>query len=90
MLKNYRHNDLYNTMYKLILKIIFNRIKPFLSVIIGLTQSIILSNKRKYINHFHKMRGKSANIILKIDLEKAFDKIEWSFIRDSLLFLQLP
>lgn len=29
-------------------------------------------------------------MILKIDLEKAFDKLEWSFIKDTLLFFGFP
>lgn len=36
------------------------------------------------------MRGKKANMMIKIDLEKAFDKVEWSFIRKTLIFFNLP
>ncbi|XP_070002723.1 uncharacterized protein [Nicotiana sylvestris] len=36
------------------------------------------------------MRGKIPHMILKIDLEKAFDKIEWSFIRDTLHAFNFP
>lgn len=36
------------------------------------------------ITKFRKMKGKEGNVIMKIDLEKAFDKIEWSFIRNTL------
>jgi len=32
------------------------------------------------------MKGKNANMILKIDLEKAFDRLKWPFIRDTLIF----
>ncbi|XP_075086378.1 uncharacterized protein LOC142169075 [Nicotiana tabacum] len=79
-------------MYKLVTKIIVNRIKYVLNNIIGPTQASFLSNRRaannaivvhEYINHFQKMKGKNANMILKVDLEKAFDRIEWSFIKDS-------
>lgn len=30
------------------------------------------------------MKGKNVNMILKLDLEKAFDKIEWPFIKETL------
>lgn len=36
------------------------------------------------------MKGKKVVMILKIDLQKAFDRIEWSFIRDTLLFFNFP
>nr|XP_016438114.1 PREDICTED: uncharacterized protein LOC107764104 [Nicotiana tabacum] len=88
-----------NTMYKLITKIIVNRIKPLLQNIIGPTQASFLANIRvvdnaimvqEYITHFQNMKGKNANMILKVDLEKAFDRLEWSFIRESLIFFKFP
>lgn len=81
ILKNFRHIWLCNTMYKLMIKIIVNRIKPILPSIIGPSQASFLSNRRasdnaiivqKYISHFKKMKGKNANMILKIDLKKSF------------------
>ncbi|XP_019265527.1 PREDICTED: uncharacterized protein LOC109243087 [Nicotiana attenuata] len=88
-----------NTIYKSVTKIIVNRIKPILPHIIGPSQASFLSNRRacdnaiivqEYITHFRKMRGKSGNKILKIDLEKAFDRLEWSFIRDTLAAFNFP
>lgn len=36
------------------------------------------------------MKEKHFNMILKSELEKVFDKIEWSFIKDTLLFFDIP
>lgn len=67
-----------------------------LSGIIGESQTSFLANRRasdhaivvqEVISHFQKMKGKSGNMALKINLKKAFDRIEWSFIRDTLDFL---
>lgn len=76
LLKNFRPIGLCNTMYKLINKIIFNTIKHVLV--------------QEYISHFKKIKGKNANMILKIYLEKAFDMLEWSFIKDTLLSFRFP
>lgn len=96
-LKIYRPIGLYNTSYKTVTKIIVNRIKPILHTIISPTQANFLANRnasdhaiiiQEFITHFRKMKGKEVNMILKIDLEKAFDKLEWSFIKDTLPFFE--
>lgn len=45
-IKNYRPIGLFNTTYKLVTKIIINRLKPFLHQIIGPSQASFLSNRR--------------------------------------------
>lgn len=32
-----------------------------------------------------KQRGGTGYMVLKIDLEKAYDRFSWSFIRDTLI-----
>lgn len=99
MLKNFIPIGLCNTIYNFVAKIKVTRIKPLLHNIIGPTYASFLSNMRgadnaivvqEYITHFPNMKGKNANMILKIDLEKAFDRLKWSSIRDSLLFFKFP
>lgn len=84
-LKNYRPIGLCTTQYKIITKFIANRIKPFLQSLIGDTQASFLSKRRasdnativqEYIDHFRRMKGKNPNMILKINLEKTFDRLE--------------
>lgn len=36
----------------------------------------------------NKYRGNKHNMILKIDLEKAFDRLEWSFVYRALRFFK--
>lgn len=36
------------------------------------------------------MKGKKAGFVVKIDLEKAHDRLEWSFIKDTLSLFQFP
>lgn len=97
-LKNFRPIRLYNIRYNIITKIIVNGLKPLFTNLISPTQSSFLPSRRtsdnaiivqEVINHFRKIKGKKTNMILKIDLEKAFDRLECSFIRQTLHFFNI-
>lgn len=79
-LGNFIPISLCNIQYKIITKIITNRLRPFLSKLISPSQFSFLLNRRtsdnaiiiqEIINHFMKMNGKRSNMILKKDLEKS-------------------
>ncbi|KAK6779913.1 hypothetical protein RDI58_022097 [Solanum bulbocastanum] len=84
-LKDFRPISLCNATYKIITKIIAKRLQLLMDKLIGPCQSSFLKNRQEtdnaiiiqeLITHFKKMKGKKINLILKLDLEKAFDKIE--------------
>lgn len=88
-----------NTIYKIITKIIANRIKSFIQSIIEPSQASFIANRRasdhaivvqEIMSHFGKMKGKTGCMTLKIDLEKTFDRIEWSYIKDTRTFFNFP
>ena len=45
---------------------------------------------QEIIHSMEKTKGRGGYMALKIDLEKVYDKLEWSFIRDTLLRFNLP
>lgn len=82
--------SLYNTIYMLINKIIVNRIKPLLHKFIHPSQSALQHNRRASDNalivqellyHLKTSKSKYSKMLLKIDRENAFDRLEWSFIK---------
>lgn len=98
-IKNFRLIGLCNTLYKLITKIIIHRIKPLLPNIISPSEASFLQNRKlsdnaiiiqEFITHINKIRGKKRNMIIKINLYKIFDRLKWSFIRDSFNYFQFP
>lgn len=92
---DFRPISLSNTVYKLISKIMANRIKPILNKIISPNQSAFLSGRQITDNIIiaheliHSMKTskekKKGYLALKLDLSKAFDRVEWTFISKALL-----
>jgi hypothetical protein len=89
---NYRPISLCNLCYKVITKIIANRLKPFLSRSISIEQMGFLQGRRiqdaigtthESLHSIKKKRLKA--LVLKLDLRKAYDCIDWDHLRMILL-----
>lgn len=44
----------------------------------------------KILSHFKRKSCETSYILLKLDLEKVFDRIEWSFVRQALQYFNFP
>ena len=87
---DFRLINLCNVVYKLISKILANKLKPFLPHIINENQSAFTFDRLITDNvivafelmHFlnHKSTGKEGFIVAKLDMSKAFNRVEWCFI----------
>ena len=87
--KHLRPISLCNTIYKLVTKIIVNRLKPFIPQCISPNQNSFMKGRgpdvnivvaSEIIHPLQKKKGKWGWFALKIDLEKAYDRMEWSFV----------
>jgi len=85
---NYRPISLYNLCYKLISKIIATRIKPILSCFLSKEQLGFLKGRQildaigiaQECLHSIKTKNSKA-LILKLDIKKDFECIDWDFLR---------
>ena len=80
-----------NVVYKIISKIIENRLKPLLPI-------LVLEEKMRYVEGtqilnsiiqahevIHSLKSnRKPGIIKQLDLEKAYDKLSWAYIREFL------
>uniref|UniRef100_A0A803QM48 Reverse transcriptase domain-containing protein n=1 Tax=Cannabis sativa TaxID=3483 RepID=A0A803QM48_CANSA len=88
---DYRPISLCSTLYKIISRVLVNRLKPILSRIISPTQSAFLPNRLIFDNIIigqevmhslsHRKTGRLGWMAVKLDMAKAFDRVEWIFIR---------
>ena len=80
---------MYNTVYKFITKFIVARMRPLLPNIISPMQTTFVLGRKDIDNVIiiqeilHTMSGKKGrmgSMAIKKDSEKAYDRLEWSFI----------
>jgi len=93
---DYRPISLCNVVYKLVTKVISNRLKPLPPSIIFDTQSaftegrLITDNILITFEIFHatKCDGRSnGDMAVKLDMAKAFDRVRWPFLSAIMLRL---
>lgn len=98
-LGNYRPISLCNTAYKIVTKIIVGSLRPYLEKLVSpLQPAFALGRKgidnviivQELIHSISRKKGFVGYIAIKIDLKKAYNKLEWSFIRERLIEINLP
>lgn len=88
-LKNFRPISLCNVVYKVITKVLVQRICPFLHDLAGPLQSSFIPGRgtkdnaimaQEVIHYMHHSKSKRGTIAFKIDLKKAYDRVSWNFL----------
>ena len=97
LLKNWRPLTLLNVDYKILAKLIATRLKEALIHLINSDQTGFL--EKRFIGHnitslieiieFCEENDLAA-VLLSIDFEKAFDKLDWDFLWKCMTFFEIP
>ena len=92
---NYRPINLCNSVYKIIVA----RIRLHLDTLVSPYQTAFIPGRRgvdsaiivqELIHTIGRAKGIKGSMTIKIDLERAYDRIEWSFIREMLINFNFP
>lgn len=94
-LNQFRPISLCNVLMKVVSKLLATRLKPMMIKLTGICQSRFIPRHsttdnitaaQEVIHSLSKRKGKNGSFILKVDLEKAYDVVDWGFMRAVLRF----
>lgn len=100
VLKGFRPISLCNVCYKIISKVIANRLKRVIDNIISRFQSAFIKGRQindnillasELMTFIHKARRHKSNwCALKLDMAKAYDKVSWNFLTTVMKKMNFP
>ena len=91
-LRDYKPISLVGGLYKILAKVLANRLKKVVSKVVSPTQNAFVEGRQildaalianKAINSL--LKGDEAGVLCKLDLEKAYDHINWDFLMTVML-----
>ncbi|GJT49872.1 putative reverse transcriptase domain, reverse transcriptase zinc-binding domain protein [Tanacetum coccineum] len=90
---NFRPISCCNVLFKTITKIIANRLKESLKVLVSPNQSAFVPGRnisdnilltRELMHNYHLDRG-TPRCAFKVDIQKAYDTVDWGFLKEVLI-----
>ena len=90
----FRPISLCNVLFKIITKTMVERLKQVMVKLIGPAQSSFIPGRvstdnivivQEAVHSMQRKKGRKGWMLLKLDLEKAYDRIRWDFLEDTLI-----
>lgn len=91
---NFRPISLYKVLYKIISEVLANRLKTTFPMCISQNQSAFVPSHMIHDNNLiaHELmhylqsfkNGPNKGFVIKLDMSKAYDRIEWNFLEEVM------
>ncbi|CAA7042859.1 unnamed protein product [Microthlaspi erraticum] len=93
-ISKFRPISLCNVLFKTITKTMVNRLKKVIANLIGPAQASFIPGRlstdnivvlQEVVHSMRRKKGKKGWMLLKLDLEKAYDRVRWDYLEDTLV-----
>ncbi|KAJ4793940.1 RNA-directed DNA polymerase (reverse transcriptase)-related family protein [Rhynchospora pubera] len=95
----YRPISIGTVLYRLVMKMVANRLRPYLKPVISEEQTAFMKGRsitdnivlvKEILHSFGNRNYRQESFMLKADITKAFDMLDWNFLTCAMRYLGIP